>query len=1329
MAFITVAGSTSKLTQRALQVSESRYRRLFETAQDGILLLNADSAQIEDVNPYLITMLGYSHAEFLGKKLWEVGAFADIARSEKRFAELQTTGFVRYDNLPLKTKSGILVNVEFVSNSYDCEGLKVIQCNIRNITDRIAAQAHAKLRTELYAALSECNKAIVHCTSAEELFPRICQIAVQRGGMRMAWIGLVDSGSSAVRAAASFGDDVGFLQDLNISVNEATPSGRNPIGTAIRNNRPAWSDDTTTDALAAPWRMRRVRFGFLAAGALPLHNGSKVVGSLNVYSGDAFVFDRFTRDLLLEITADISFALAGFERESRRRQAEAALLDSEAQLNYAERISHTGGWSVNVHTQASRRTLEHDRIFGYPDNATHWTYKTFLQHVIAEDRSDAADHFSQFVAHGAPLDFECRIRRVDGRLRWIRIAAEPERDDEGCVRQASGIVQDITERKNAEQELHEIQQCLQGVLNSAMDAILTTDEHGAIVLNNPAADKMFGYADGQLRQQNLGLLMPERFRLAHLPEMAIFGQSGITSRQGGHGKPVWGLRSNGEEFPVEIAISVDHSTGRSLYTGIIRDVTERERDTAALQQSRERLVLATKSAEIGIWDWDVKANHLVWDPRMYELYGIRAGEYASANVAWQAALHPDDRNLWEAAIAAGLDGRKEFNIEFRIIWPSREVRHIEGHAIVQRTADGAPLRMLGVSRDITVRTRSEQRIRYLNRVLAVLSGINSLIVRVTDRAQLFTEACDIAVRLGGFRVSVIALRTPGSQTLDLVASAGADQELLKSFQTDLTPRTVASSALLARAVISGEVVILNELRADTQELPESRYSERGIRSIAALPLLAADQAIGAIAMYAGEPDFFHADELKLLTELSGDIVFAIHHLEQQERLEYLAYFDELTELPNRVQFIERVSRQISVAVTGRHRLAVLIFDLERFRNINESLGREAGDLFLKQVAQWLASAIGDASLLARVGPDQFALALPSVPDDQAVAMSVGKLLDAFLQHSFNLNEAIVRIGARVGVALFPDDGTDADSLVRHADAALKSAKGQGARYLLYTGKMTEALAGKLKLETQLREAIERREFVLHYQPKINLATGKVTGAEALIRWNDPRTGLVLPGRFIPILEETGLIYETGRWALHTAVDDYRGWRAAGLAAVPIAVNVSALQLRDRGFITLIEQVIGVDTHAAAGLELEITESLIMEDVKHGIALLESIRALGVRIAIDDFGTGFSSLNYLAKLPVDTLKIDRSFIMQMGASPQSHSLVSTIVTLAHGMKLKAVAEGVETAEQSRLLRSLDCDEIQGFLISKPVPRQVFEANFLLPRTTVPSSGPRACRNSR
>jgi diguanylate cyclase (GGDEF)-like protein len=392
----------------------------------------------------------------------------------------------------------------------------------------------------------------------------------------------------------------------------------------------------------------------------------------------------------------------------------------------------------------------------------------------------------------------------------------------------------------------------------------------------------------------------------------------------------------------------------------------------------------------------------------------------------------------------------------------------------------------------------------------------------------------------------------------------------------------------------------------------------------------------------------------------------------------------------------------------------LFIDLDRFKNINHSLGRLAGDALLKQVAEWLAQNRGDANLVARLGADHFGVVLPDVASGRNLARLLEEMQKALMAHPFCLHESTLRVSATVGVALFPNDGADAETLCRNAEFALKKAKARGNRYLFYTATMTNAVEGKLSLETQLREAIEKEQFVLYYQPKISLASGKVTGAEALIRWNDPRTGLVPPGRFIPSLEETGLIYEVGRWALGTAMKDYVRWRASGLAVGRIAVNVSPIQLRDPDFIAELEQTISIDAHAAAGLELEITEGVIMDDISYNITSLRAIRAMGLTVAIDDFGTGFSSLSYLAKLPVDILKIDRSFIIEMTQSPEGLALVSTIISLARGLKLKVVAEGVETEEQFRLLRLLACDEMQGFFFSRPIPAEIFESKYLILR---------------
>lgn len=663
-----------------------------------------------------------------------------------------------------------------------------------------------------------------------------------------------------------------------------------------------------------------------------------------------------------------------------------------------------------------------------------------------------------------------------------------------------------------------------------------------------------------------------------------------------------------------------------------------------------------------------------------------------------------------------LFARIEYLKEHKDTKTHEEIRFKDGRVIEHHSApvlgeDGKHYGRVWYFRDITERKLAETKIAFLNRVYAVLSGINSLIVRVLKRDELFNEACRIAVEEGGFRMAMIAIVEQRTMNIIPVASEGKDQALLVGIEGILSSSADVDNTMIARALREKRVVVSNDSQNDPQVILGKKYLESGVSSIVILPLIVEDIAVGVIALYASEIAFFHEAEINLLTELAGNIAFAVDHIDKQEQLNYLACYDALTGLANRRLFLDRVKQHVLSAIDDSNMLAVALIDLERFTSINDSLGRATGDALLIQVADWLKSKTDNATWLARLDVDHFALVLPKVSQYNDLVLLVESVLSEFQQHAFSLNDSVFKVGIKVGLALFPEDGCDADILLRNAEAALKKAKVNGDRYLFHTHNMTEAVASKLSLENQLRQAIDSDEFVLHYQPKVNLVSGKVTSAEALIRWNDPNNGLVPPAQFIPTLEETGLIHEVGRWALGQAIDDYLGWCEKGLVALPIAVNVSPMQLRNRDFITEIARNIGVDARAANGLELEITESLIMADVKHSIVSLELLRAMGVTIAIDDFGTGFSSLSYLAKLPVDTLKIDSSFVVDMTTGPEALALVSTIVQLAHALKLKVVAEGVETEEQKRLLRLLGCDEMQGYLFSKPVPADIFAKQFL------------------
>jgi diguanylate cyclase (GGDEF)-like protein/PAS domain S-box-containing protein len=606
----------------------------------------------------------------------------------------------------------------------------------------------------------------------------------------------------------------------------------------------------------------------------------------------------------------------------------------------------------------------------------------------------------------------------------------------------------------------------------------------------------------------------------------------------------------------------------------------------------------------------------------------------------------------------------------------------------------------------------QQKLVRLSRMRAVFGEINATIVRIHLRDELFKEVCEIAIKVGEFKLAWVGIANPDTQNIDVAAWAGDDRGHLSMVRTVVDAMRVKGPGLASKAMQTGKFTLCNDIETDTKVLayPKEAYA-RGFRAAIALPLFVGGEAIGALHLYAGEVNFFDAHEIALLNELAGNISFALDNIGKTERLKYLAYYDELTGLANATLFRERLGQLLSASGIEGRQFAVVMFNVERFKNINDTLGREAGDNLLKQIADRTKLAIVDVNWIARIGGDHFAKVFPSVTGAEDAARHIRSKYREIFDRPFDIAGTALHVAARCGVAMFPGDGADAETLLRNAESALKKSKTSGERFMFYTEQMAARVAERLSLENDLTRALENEEFVLHYQPKVSLGSGKVTGCEALIRWNDPRTGLVPPAQFIPILEETGLIYEVGRWALRRAMADYQCWCAAGLAPVRIAVNVSPLQLRNPGFVDEIRSYIGIDPNAAAGLELEITESLIMENVQHNIDSLRAIRAMGVNIAIDDFGTGFSSLAYLSKLPLDVLKIDRSFVIEMTLSPEGLALVSTIINLAHSLKLKVVAEGVETEEQARLLRLLNCDEMQGYLFSKPVPGEIFESKFL------------------
>ena len=736
---------------------------------------------------------------------------------------------------------------------------------------------------------------------------------------------------------------------------------------------------------------------------------------------------------------------------------------------------------------------------------------------------------------------------------------------------------------------------------------------------------------------------------------------------------------------------------RALREG--KERAARRKTEGELEALRERLRSVVSTLPDVVWSVAVPSREILYvSPATSTVFGRTQKEFYESRTLWGELIHPEDRPrmiaLWQNA-AIG----ETFEAEYRIVKPGGEIRWIQGRGRFAGDAAGNVFRMDVISRDVTERREHERKLTQLSRVHAVLSGINSAILRVHSRDELFRDACRIAAGAGQFRMAWVGVVDREAMQVKPVAWDG----VVGSFLDNAPLATgTGGQSLVGQAVRERKPVISNDIQNDLQRMMKKECLERGINSLAALPLIVGGEAVGVLALYAGEIGFFDSEEMQLLVQLAGDIAFALEHIGQEERLTFLAYYDALTGLPNRALFHERLTQLLHAAKHGRTQVVVAAGDINRFRLINDTFGRQAGDALLREFAQRLKTIWPEPDHVARISADIFAGALADVRDPSNIAYSIDKTVAAIIEAPFAVEGKELRIAITAGVAVFPTDGEDADTLFRNAEAALEKAKESGERYLFYRPEMNSRVAETLLLENKLRQAIKKDQFVLHYQPKVDGKSGHVSGLEALIRWQDPETGLIPPVKFIPILEETGMILEVGQWAIRKALEDSRRWRMKDGRPPRIAVNVSPIQLRQRNFVEAVRRSVEDAGVEGCQLDLEITEGLIMRDIEENIQKLSAIREMGLQIAVDDFGTGYSSLAYLAKLPVNALKIDRSFIVTMTSNPQSMTIVSTIISLAHSLGLKVIAEGVDAEEQARSLRLLSCDEMQGYLFSRPVP---------------------------
>ena len=625
----------------------------------------------------------------------------------------------------------------------------------------------------------------------------------------------------------------------------------------------------------------------------------------------------------------------------------------------------------------------------------------------------------------------------------------------------------------------------------------------------------------------------------------------------------------------------------------------------------------------------------------------------------------------------------------------------------------AGTRLLANFSDITARKLAEDKAQRLSNLYATLSQCNQAIVHCVDKAELFPLICRYAVQFGKMKMAWIAQADPATGIVRPAACFGDGVEYLQDIQVTFNPDHPTGRGPTGIALRTGLPVWCQDFKRDPMTFPWHEQAKRyGWGSSASLPLMDGDQVSGVLTLYAHDANAFDDTIQNLLVKLEVDISFALsrfsserHRKQAEERIHHLAHFDDLTGLPNRTLLNDRVGMAISQAQRNQQTFAVLLLDLDHFKNVNDSLGHQVGDRLLVQLAERLKNSIRSEDTVSRLGGDEFVLLLSET--DANGAGHVAEKLLATVSLPFAINQYQLITTPSIGIAIYPHDGADMDALFKSADAAMYRAKLAGRNsYCFFTPEMQKSSDRVLRVENALRHAVDDGLLCLHYQPQISLESGRVIGAEALLRWTHPELGSVSPAEFIPIAEETGQILKIGEWVLRSAMTQLRQWLDSGVEPFVMSVNLSSVQFRQSHLPQTIIQILEQSGIPPRFLELELTEGAAMSDPRAAVKMMDNLRRHGIGMSIDDFGTGYSSLSQLKRFRVSKLKIDQSFVRDILDDPEDKAIVSAVISLAKSLGMKAIAEGVETDAQLEYLRQQGCDEIQGYYYSKPLSADAF-----------------------
>jgi diguanylate cyclase (GGDEF)-like protein/PAS domain S-box-containing protein len=605
--------------------------------------------------------------------------------------------------------------------------------------------------------------------------------------------------------------------------------------------------------------------------------------------------------------------------------------------------------------------------------------------------------------------------------------------------------------------------------------------------------------------------------------------------------------------------------------------------------------------------------------------------------------------------------------------------------------------IVAVARDISARRTVERALQRQTLQHGLLARFGQVALENPPFGDLMTQAAEIVQQ--GLSVDLCRVLKVGldDRTLIHVAGAGWSDSWLREPFFDAAAETEGHFVVGAR-----EAIVVHDFESEARFRYSPILRAHAVRAAVEVLICGAGGPHGVLGAYAREPGRFDDDSVNFVRSVSNTLAAAIVRRNAEEQLAYMAQFDALTGLPNRSLYLDRLGQTLVEAERDKRPVGVLFVDIDRFKNVNDTHGHGVGDLLLVKVAERLRAAVRSGDTVGRLGGDEFTVTLAHLARDDDAGKVARKIVSA-LGESFELGGHRVYVSASIGISVYPVDGREPDTLLKNADTAMYRAKESGrSMYQFYLPQMNERAVARMRIESDLRGALGRGEFLLHYQPKVELVNGEISGVEALLRWSPPGRDLVSPDQFISILEDTGLIVPIGKWVVTTVCAQIRRWQAEGVTPRPVAVNLSARQFRQADLDAVIGDILSGSAVDPGLLELELTESTLMSDSEATVQTLRSMKARGIRVAVDDFGTGYSSLGYLKRFPIDALKIDRTFIRDVTTDPDDATIVLAIINLARSLKLKVVAEGVETEEQLTFLRAHGCDELQGYYFAQPLP---------------------------